>query len=221
MKYNDLMAWVDTETTGFPDEDPEHRITEVCVIVTDTQLTVVDEFETKIALDAVGQQLFPQELRDRMGYSDEEWKDAPPESAALWRRFLRLMDGTTWCGQNADFDEQIVLNALTRCSVTYFNRNAGKRLPDRNWQRRLYDTKAFAWSIMHDFDVRNAKGYQSASLQDVYPVLGLPELPKHRARSDLLKCHALYRIFVLEGYPAWKARRKAEIAAAQNVIVAP
>lgn len=216
IRFNNDYVWVDTETTGLPDENPEHRVTEICVILTDAELNVKAEFETKIALDARGQELFPPELRAKMGYSDAEWAGAPPESKELWRNLLRLTEGATWSGQNPSFDITMVTNALTRVGLTYFNKREGKVVPDTNWQRRVYDTTTFCHSIMRDFDVRNDKGHPSASLQDIYPVLGLPELPKHRARSDLLKCMALYRIYVLEGYPQWKRRRRDEILATRE-----
>lgn len=166
------LAWVDCETTGLNAET--NRIIDIAVVVTDPHLVVLDEFETKIKLTPADRAAFHPRAMEVNGYTDEEWSDAPPNSAEIWRRIDTMTRGLALYGQNVEFDAKFVSAEMRRYGVAPF------------WDRRRGDTALLSMRVYHVKQLANAK------LETVYPALGGPALPPHRAKPDVLRAMWLY-----------------------------
>lgn len=168
----DILAWVDTETTGL--NEKAHRIIDLCVILTDAHLNILEEYTTKIALTPIDRAAFEPVAMKINGYTDKEWVDAPQNSSNIWRKVKEMTDGREIYGQNVEFDEKFLRAEMARYGLR------------TGWGRRRGDTALLSMRVKHVFGTANAK------LDTVYPTLGGPPLPAHRARPDVLRAMYLY-----------------------------
>lgn len=191
------LVWIDTETSGLkPNTHPFHRVIEIAVSVTDVDLNIIEEFETKIRLSAVDRANASPKALEVNHYTDEEWADAVEPSRSLWQKVLSMTKDRAFAGQNPKFDEQFLVAELQRFGLA------------SNWMRRLYDTTTLAHHIMWAHDVKGDNGQLTASLVPVYKALGAPELPEHRAMADVKRAQYLYRIFK-DGFYLWQEKQAA------------
>lgn len=194
-----VLVWLDTETTGLtPNAHPYHRIIEIGISVTDLDLNVIEEFETKIQLSPADRATASPEALRVNQYSDEEWAGAPLPNRDLWDRVDRLTAKRPIAGQNPTFDTGFLRAEFQRFGIT------------PRWHRRLYDTTTLAHHVMWTHDVRDARGQSTASLVPVYKALGGPELPEHRAMADVRRAQYLYRIFK-DGFGLWREKQAAAL----------
>lgn len=173
---SDRLVWVDTETTGlYPDrERGNSRVIDLCVMVTDPHLEVLDEFNTKIKLSPIDRAAFHPKAMAANKYTDAEWADAPENGRWIWERVAEMTKDRPIYGQNVPFDISFLTAEMAR-----FQLRPG-------WDRRIGDTQLLTQRVKH------AMGLPNAKLETAYPAVGGPPLSPHRARPDVLRAMFVY-----------------------------
>jgi len=177
----DQFVWVDTETSGL--EPARHRVVEIAVVVTDSELNDIEVYETKIKLSAQDRVWAEPKALEVNGYTDEEWATAPENSRDIWRRVHEMTRQRNFAGQNPVFDDGFVRAELGRWGMKGY------------WFRRMLDTQPFGQIIGRSHNLRNEKGTITNSLVPVYDALGGPVLPAHRAMGDVRRAIFVYDHF--------------------------
>lgn len=174
------IAFIDVETTGtWPGK---HELLEVGAVVASGEVpfAVTDSFELKIKPSRLSD-ADPEALRINR-YTEEEWRDALPEDAAV-REFCRRVSGVSLWGWNVGFDRAFLEPALNR---------AGLGLETCNLDYTWYDLKMEfrRWAILVG---REAEFSPRFSLGSARRCFSIGNEDAHRALSDAL---ATYQVFV-------------------------
>lgn len=200
-----MLAIIDTETTGLPrarvsdgsDDFSEVYATEVAILLLN------DEYEE------TSRHLFKFRLSDEMlanaspdmkkaleinGYDhslEGSWGAAPimgtPLAKSEWANIAVLLRKRTLVAQNVSFDAGVLKAELLRnrlCTEVSFP-----------WTRRVFDILGLCQFLRLHYDIRNKQGWSSASIQDVYPALGGPEMEAHRAMADAERIIYILKVF--------------------------
>lgn len=176
------MAFIDVETTGL---DPlEHELLEVAVILTQPDLTIEAQFDSKVYPRHLDTAL-PEAL-ELVGYSGEEWQDAPLVHEVL-ETLQSLLEGRMLAGHNVAFDE-----AFLRAAWDEYGRR-----PQMDYHR--LDTASLAWPLW------SLGLIEGVSLHQVCQYLGIEQPRAHRAlddaRASLEAARQLRRAMVFGGSP--------------------
>ncbi|MFP2958470.1 exonuclease domain-containing protein [Myxococcus sp. 1LA] len=157
------VAFVDLETTGL---DPSrHDIVEIGVVRVDPRtLEVIDEYETRVAPERLGEAEL--EALAINGFSTAAWERALPLREALLE-VAPLLDGALIAGHNVGFDWAFLDAGFRR---------AGLALPNVDYHR--LDTASLAWPLVVTGEL------PSTSLDPLAKLLGLERPHPHRALAD-------------------------------------
>lgn len=200
-----MLAIVDTETTGLPrsrvsdgsDDFSEVRATEVAILLLTDRYEETSRHVFKFRLsDEMYNNASPdmKKALEINGYDhslEGPWGKAPimgtPQAANQWRNIAVLLRKRTLVAQNVAFDAGVLKAELLRyqlCTEVSFP-----------WTRRVFDVLGLCQFLRLHYDIRNAKGWSSASIQDVYPAMGGPEMEAHRAMADAERIIYILKVF--------------------------
>lgn len=191
------LAIVDTETTGL---DPlKHRVIEVAVQLATLNASGlhcegnVQVFRQRVELSDSNYELEAIKIN---GYRDShpDWADAPSaydseiahttywyKAAYQWRDIVAMTAGRTMCAQGNPFDSNFIESELA--AIKNSNPSEFADLVPA-WDKRWVDTRTLcAYEFVH-ID----RPLKSFSLHEIYDATGGPELPSHRAESDVRRC---------------------------------
>lgn len=192
------VVFVDTETTGLPD-NPHAEVIELAVVGIDRRDVFIDTKIRPVNLDAA--MAFNEEGTKRAleinGYTEEAWKDAPT-FAELVPQIVEVFQHKAIIGHNPNFDRSFILRGLEAANV---------EKAYRVLSRHIIDTTTLAWEHLVPC------GLDRLNLDAICKFLGvdLDRDKRHGALNDAQACRAAYLMMLraTEGQRfAWRARGK-------------
>ncbi len=166
-------AFVDVETTGL--NAKHHQCIEIAITRCKPDLTVIESFDSLIAMWPGSRLRAESKALEVNGYTDEEWKNASYPNLELWTTVERLTRDAVLISQNVEFDKEWISQSMNHFGINLRS------------QRRCVDIQSYSALIGEFF------GVKSWGLDAAYTALGGPELPtKHRARTDVQRAMYIY-----------------------------
>lgn len=168
------LGFVDCETGGLDEEKEE--IVEIAAVRIDP---ITYEIKAQMHELVFPTRPVPLEAARINGYNEEQWaKEAVPLAVAL-KRLNPVIAGSTMAGQNPDFDHRFLKEA---------SKLTGIELAKLGNYRKL-DVSSMAWPLYTNGLI------PSASLDTTTAFLQVPG-QKHRAKSDVMRAIAVYKILL-------------------------
>lgn len=168
-KHN--LAFIDIETTGL--DVIVNEIIEIGVVITDSDLKIIEEFEIKIKPERI-ENANPTALKINH-YNEKDWQGAMTLRGAIKILAEKVKD-CIMVGQNVAFDAGFIEHAFSRMSI------------DNTMHYHKLDTISIAWAKLHkDPDLEHF------SLREMCIRFGIENIKPHSALSDARATYELYK----------------------------
>ena len=168
---NHNFAFIDIEATGL--NLREHEIIEVGAVITDPDLTVIEEFEIKIKPENI-ENADPVSLKVSQ-YKEEEWGEAVNLEEAM-KIFADKVKDCIMVGHNVAFDAGFLGYAFNKIGL------------DNTMHYHRLDTVSIAWAKMH-----RDPNLEHFSLRELCLKFGIVNERAHTALSDARATYELYK----------------------------
>lgn len=174
MRTNKL-AFTDLETTGL--NSKIHEIIEIgCVIVSQPDLEVVEEFELKVKPENISK-AEPKALEVN-GYNEKDWEDAMPLHKALQIYSEKTKD-CVFVAQNITFDWSFLEEACYKENITL-----------QLWSYHRIDLLSMAFMKLYDTDIKRF------NQNELCKYFGVTNEKAHTALADAKAMFEIYKNLV-------------------------